>query len=57
MFTEREQAFLKGIAVAMLGVQRDYDLDDIESQELDKIFNNYLDDYFSHNPLSDSSDD
>ncbi len=56
MFTEREQAYLKALSVSILQVMREKDFSTFSPQEVADCFEQCLDDYLSHNPLTDCSD-
>ena len=56
MFSEREQTYLKALSVSMLQVMKDKDFSKFSPPEVADCFNQYLDDFPSHNPLSDCSD-
>ena len=57
MFTEREQQYLKALAVSALEVIQRDDFADKLPQDINDSFTKYLDDYLAHCPLSDYSDD
>lgn len=56
MFTEREQAYLKALAVSALRVMKNERFSEFSPPEVSDCFDQYLDDYLSHNPLADCPD-
>ncbi len=56
MFSEREQAFFKAIAISSLEVLQKENFKALEANELLDSFNECLDDYLYHFPLDGHPD-
>ncbi len=56
MFSEREQAFLKALAISALEVSQQDDFKLLKPDEITEAFEECLSDYFYHKPLSEYED-
>ena len=56
MFTEKEQAYLKGLIISALRIQQEKEFSTLKPVQLCELFTDYLEDYFSHVPLTDFPD-
>lgn len=56
MFTEREQAYLKALSISALYVMQNEHFSKLSPPEVVDCFEQCLDDYLSHRPLTDYSD-
>ena len=56
MFTEREQRYLKALAVSALEVMQIEKFKELKPSALNESFLDCLDDYLSHFPLEECSD-
>jgi hypothetical protein len=56
MFSEKEQAYLKALAVSAIQVQQKVDSDKMNPAEINDLFTEVLEDYLAHNPLNELSD-
>ncbi len=56
MFSEREQAFLKALAISALEVSQQDDFKLLKPDEITEAFEECLSDYFYHKPLSECED-
>ena len=56
MFSEKEKAYLKALAVSAIQVQQKVDSDKMNPAEINDLFTEVLEDYLAHNPLNELSD-